>query len=73
MEVRRRLGLEPGAIIEWDELGDAIVVRKAGRYSFADMHAALFPKGVPGPAPSLEELKAGISSYLKANRARRRY
>ena len=69
-EVRRRLGLGPGSIIEWDEEDDAIVVRRAGKYSFADIRAALFPHG-PGPARSLEELKEGIRTYMRRRHARR--
>ena len=68
-EVRRRLGIGPGSMIEWDEAGESIVVRRAGRYSFADIRAALFPHG-PGPARSLEDLKAGIRSYVKGRHAR---
>jgi len=69
-EVRRRLGIGPGSVIEWDEAGEAIVVRRAGRYSFAEVRTALFPHG-PGRARSLEELKAGIRSYVKGRHARR--
>jgi AbrB family looped-hinge helix DNA binding protein len=32
VEVRRKLGIGPGSVVEWDEEGDAVVVRKAGRY-----------------------------------------
>jgi AbrB family looped-hinge helix DNA binding protein len=30
-EVRRKLGIGPGSVLEWKEEGDAVVVRKAGR------------------------------------------
>jgi AbrB family looped-hinge helix DNA binding protein len=30
VEVRRKLGIGPGSVLEWDEEGDAVVVRKAG-------------------------------------------
>src|SRR5437762_1879858 len=50
-EVRRRLGLAPGAVIEWDAEGDKILVRRAGRYSSSDIHAAVFVK--PGAWVSL--------------------
>ena len=68
-EIRRRLGLGPGSVIEWDETQDGIVVRRAGRYSFADMRSALFPKG-PGRARSLDELKAGIRAHVRRRHAR---
>jgi len=69
-EVRRRLGLGPGSTIEWDEEGEAIVVRRAGRYSSAEVHARLFPHGAGTPR-SLEELKAGIRAYVRRRHARR--
>jgi len=69
-EVRRRLGLGPGSIIEWDEEDDAIVVRRAGKYSSAEIHARLFPHGVGTPR-SLEELKEGIRAYVRRRHARR--
>jgi antitoxin PrlF len=69
-EVRRRLGIGPGSVIEWEDAGEAIVVRRAGRYSFADIRATLFPHGT-GPARSLEDLKAGIGSYMRKHHARR--
>src|SRR3970282_1078587 len=43
-EVRRRLGVGPGAILEWDAEGGAIVVRRAGRYSSEDVQRAVVPK-----------------------------
>jgi len=41
-EVRRRLGLGPGSVIEWSERDGAYLVRRAGRFSSADIHDALF-------------------------------
>ena len=32
MEVRRKLGIGPGSVVEWEEKDDAVIVRKAGRY-----------------------------------------
>jgi antitoxin PrlF len=69
-EVRRRLGLAPGAILEWDAEGETIIVRRARRYTSTDIHKALFPGGPP-PPHSLEELKEGIRSYMKERHARR--
>lgn len=69
-EVRRRLGIGPGSVIEWDEAGESVVVRRAGRYSFEDMRASLFPQG-PGRARSVDELKEGIRSHVKRRLARR--
>ena len=69
-EVRRRLGLGPGSVIEWEEDGERIVVRRAGRYSSAEVHAALFPQGA-GTRRSLQDLKAGIRANVSRRHARR--
>ena len=69
-EVRRKLGIGPGSILEWDEEGDAIVVRKAGRYSSQDIHRAVFPKAVPTPK-KLEDFERGVRRYMKEKHARR--
>jgi AbrB family looped-hinge helix DNA binding protein len=69
-EVRRRLGIGPGSVIEWDDDGEKIIVRRAGQYSSTDVHQAVFPRGAP-KRRSLEELKAGIRSYMGRRHARR--
>jgi AbrB family looped-hinge helix DNA binding protein len=69
-EVRRRLGVGPGAILEWGERGGAIVVRRAGRFSSEDVHRALFPRRVPKPK-TLGQLKEGIRRYTRKRHARR--
>ena len=68
-EVRRRLGVGPGSIIEWDAHGEQIVVRRKGRYSSEDIHKALFPKGPP-KRRSLAELRDGIRQHMRARHAR---
>jgi antitoxin PrlF len=68
-EVRRRLGLSAGSVIEWDEAEDGVVVRRATRYSSEDVHRALFetrPK-----TRTLEELKDGIRRHVRERHARR--
>lgn len=68
-EVRRRLGVGPGSVLEWDEEGHEIVVRRAGRYTSEDVHRALFSVA---PVPrSLAALKEGIQGYVRQRRARR--
>src|ERR1035438_7250840 len=57
--IRKRLGITPGSILEWEEEGEKIVVRRAGRYSSEDIHRALFPNGPPEPR-TIDEMKAGI-------------
>jgi antitoxin PrlF len=69
-EVRRKLGLAPGSVIEWDARRDTIIVRKAGKNTFEDVHVALFPKKAPRPR-TLAELKAGIADHLRRKHARR--
>ena len=69
-EVRRRLGVGPGAILEWDDDDGAIVVRKAGRYSSDDLHRMLFPKGAPR-RKAIEQFKEGIRRYARKRHARR--
>ena len=68
--IRKRLGLGPGSILEWDEDGERIVVRRAGRFSWMDVHRAAFPKGPP-KRRSIEELKEGIRQYIEERHARR--
>ncbi len=68
--VRRRLGIGPGSVLEWDDAGGAIVVRRAGRYSSEDLHRALFPKGPP-KRKTLEQLKEGIRRYVRKRHAGR--
>lgn len=63
-KVRRRLGIGPGSVLEWDEEGDRIVVRRVGRYTSEDVHRALFPEGMP-TSRSLEELKEGIGRHVR--------
>lgn len=69
-EVRRRLGLAPGSILEWDADGDHVVVRRGHRYSSADLHSTLFPEGTP-ETRSREELKDGIRRDVAKRRERR--
>lgn len=68
-EIRRKLGVGPGSVLEWDAEGEHVIVRKAGRYSSEDIHQALFTKAPKRKA--LGELKKGIGRYVKAKHARR--
>ena len=69
-EVRRRLGVGPGAVLEWDEDNGQVVVRRAGRYSSEDIHRALFARR-PVKAKTLDEMKEGVRQYIKGRHARR--
>jgi AbrB family looped-hinge helix DNA binding protein len=62
-EVRRKLGLSPGSVLEWDEDGERIVVRRAGRYTSEQIHQRLFAR-----APKLRsgsELKEGVRRHMR--------
>ena len=69
MDVRRKLGLGPGSVLEWDEDGDRIFVRRVARFSSADIHAAVFAGKNPDPH-TIAELKEGIRRYARKRHAR---
>jgi len=69
-EVRRRLGVGPGSVLEWGQEGESIVVRRSGRYSSEQISRSLFPKKPPAPK-SLDELKEGIQRRARERYARR--
>ena len=69
-EVRRKLGIGPGSVLEWNEEGEKIVVRRSARYNWEDVHRALFPDGPPKPR-TLAELKQGIKRHVLGRNARR--
>lgn len=68
-EIRRKLGIGPGSVLEWQEEGGRVVVRRAGRYSSEDIHRAVFSR-VPR-ARSSEEMKQGIAEHMRKKHARR--
>jgi len=70
VEIRRKLGLRPGSILEWTEEGGRVVVHRAGRFSSEEVCRALFPEG-PSKPRSLQELKEGIRKAVRARHARR--
>ncbi|MBI2212147.1 MAG: AbrB/MazE/SpoVT family DNA-binding domain-containing protein [Acidobacteria bacterium] len=63
-EIRRELGIGPGTVLEWEKDGDQVVVRKAGRFSSEQIHAALFAS--PPRARTQKELKQAIARHVKA-------
>lgn len=69
VEIRRKLGIGPGSVLEWDQDGETVIVRKAGRYTSEDIHRALFARS-PKPR-TLEELKQGIERHARQKHARR--
>jgi AbrB family looped-hinge helix DNA binding protein len=67
-EVRKALGIGPGALLEWDAQDEQVVVRRAGRYSSEDIHRELFAK--PPKRRSPKELKNGVRKYIRGKHAR---
>jgi len=70
VEIRKKLGLGPGSILEWDEVGDNVVIRRAGRFTSEEVHRALFPAASPGPK-SLAELNEGVRKAVRKRHASR--
>ena len=68
--IRRKLGIGPGSVLEWDEEGDRIVVRRSARFSSEDIHRALFPGRSP-KSRTLDEMKEGIRRRARQRYARR--
>jgi AbrB family looped-hinge helix DNA binding protein len=69
LEVRRKLGIGPGSVLEWDEEGGIVIVRKAGHYTSEEIHRQLFPDGAPARR-TLKALKEGIRREVRNRRAR---
>jgi AbrB family looped-hinge helix DNA binding protein len=69
-KVRQRLGVGPGSILEWDEHGGEIVVRKGGQHSLADTRSALGLRNLPKARP-LEALREGLRDRVRSRHARR--
>jgi AbrB family looped-hinge helix DNA binding protein len=67
--IRQKLGIVPGSVLEWDEDGENIVIRRAGQYSLDAIRREVFPGGVPAKKTD-KELKQGIRSYVKKRYAR---
>ena len=63
-DVRRKLGVGPGSILEWEEADGKILLRRAGRFSFDDIHKALFGTRTP-ETRSLDDLKEGIRTHIR--------
>jgi len=68
--VRRKLGIEPGSVIEWAESGGQVVVRRAGKFSSQDVHQAVFKERRPS-ARTLAQLKEGVRQAIRKRHAGR--
>lgn len=69
VEVRRKLGVGPGSVLEWDAEGEKVVVRRAGRYTSEDVNRALF--AATPKRRTLKKLKEGIRNHVRGRDARR--
>ncbi len=69
VDVRRKLGIGPGSILEWNEQAGEILVRRAGRFTSEDIHRTLFPAQPPKPR-TLAELNEGPRRYARKRHAR---
>ena len=65
--IRQKLGVGPGAVLEWIDAGADVVVRRVGRHTSEDIHRSLFP--APPKARTLAELKEGIRRHVRGRRA----
>jgi len=69
VDVLRKLGVGPGSILEWEEEGEKIVVRRAGTFTFEDIHRKIFGTRTP-KRRSLKEMKEGIGESVSERHAR---
>ena len=69
-DIRRKLGIGPGSILEWDEDSGQIVVRRSARFTSQDIHRALFPKRTP-KTRTVDDMKEGIRRRARERNARR--
>jgi antitoxin PrlF len=68
-DVRRKLGVGPGSVLEWDEEAGKILVRRAGKFTSEDIHRAVFRGRRPKKA-TIEKMKEGIAEYIRDRHAR---
>jgi AbrB family looped-hinge helix DNA binding protein len=68
-EIRRKLGIGPGSVLEWKEEGDKLVVERSSRYTSQQIHDEVFA-AKPEPK-TLAELKEGIRRQIRKRHASR--
>jgi antitoxin PrlF len=69
-EVRRQLGVGPGSVLVWEQRDGEFVVRRAGRSTSVDVHAALFGDAVQS-AGERADSKTGIRKFIRRRHASR--
>jgi AbrB family looped-hinge helix DNA binding protein len=68
-EIRQRLGVGPGSVLEWDEQDDQVIVRRAGRNTSEEIHHAVLPKAISDGVSA--KVKDAIRRYVRKIHARR--
>jgi len=69
-EVRKRLGVGPGSVLEWEETDDdGMIVKRAARFSSTDIHREVFGE-TPKPK-KLSEFKQGIRDRMRKRHEKR--
>lgn len=68
-EVRKKLGVGPGSLLEWYDDGEQVIVRRAGRYSSEELHRALF--STPPAASKSIDKKTAIRKYIRKTHTRK--
>ncbi len=61
LDVRKALGIGPGSVLEWEDRDGEVVVRRAVRYSSADINHVLFQEFSPEPV-SLADMKKSLKT-----------
>jgi AbrB family looped-hinge helix DNA binding protein len=69
-EVRRTLGVGPGAVLVWEAREGGFLVRRAGKATTLDAHRALFGGAGP-PAAKPGDTKTAIADYIRKRHAGR--
>ena len=68
-EIRKRLALVPGSILEWDADGDRVIVRRGGRHTSEEIHRVLFSR--PPRPRTRAALREGLRPHVRTRHARR--
>lgn len=66
-DVRKKLGVGPGSVLEWEERDAEIIVRRAGKHTSLEVHRALFGTD-QRPQPVVVE--DAIRAYVRKKHAR---
>lgn len=67
-DIRRKLGLAGGSVIEWNEDENGIFVCRVGQHSFESIHQKIFK--VQPKTKSLDEINSGIKKNMRDRYAR---